>query len=476
MTATVGGRLTRITVSGAVRRADLVLPSDDPVGLLVPDLVALVGAATVEGPGAYQLSTPDGTVLDSGVSLHDAGVPDGTVIRLDTVAEAPPVPILHDVTDHVSDDADSRRGRWDATALRWTATAVAVAGGVTAALLVSAAARLTLIPAGAVLLIAGAAVAAGGRGSTGQAGTRAAAGDEPRRVATPVSAGLPNAGDGSVPDRLQAVGVALALVGAAVAFVGCAFSGTGPSGRLALAVSVTAAVVALVGAATGHRRAALLGAGMLIGHLVLWWTLRLAALPLARVAAVVAVVVIGLLGVLPRVAITVSGLAALDDRQAADEPVTRLAAHAAVNAAHRGLALATMATAVSGALAGWLLAGADDGWARALAGVLAVVLLLRLRAFPLTVEVVAVVAAAAGTLVGLLRLWVRLDPGHWWAVAAAALAGSAVALLVLAYRPRPHVRARARQLGDRLEALAVVASVPVAVGVFGLYERLLATF
>jgi hypothetical protein len=44
------------------------------------------------------------------------------------------------------------------------------------------------------------------------------------------------------------------------------------------------------------------------------------------------------------------------------------------------------------------------------------------------------------------------------------------------HRPRPHVRARARQLADRLEGLVVVAAVPVAVGVFGVYERLLDTF
>lgn len=448
MTATVGGRLTRITVSGARRRADLVLPSDEPVGLLVPDLVAMVGVRAVDGPGAYQLATADGTVLDPAASLHDARVPDGAVVRLDTVAEAPPVPILHDVTDHVSDDADAKWGRWDPTALRWTATAVVVAGAVAAAFLVGNFARAGLIAAGGIVVLAGAAMASGA--ARGEASAN--------------------------PSRWRAAGVAVAWAGTGVALVGCAVAVATVAGRFALAADVVAVALAVIGVATGHRRAAALGAGMLGGQLVLWWALYLAGLPTGRLAAVVAVVTTGLLGLLPRVAIAISGLAALDDRQVADEPVTRLAAQTAVDAAHRGLALATIATAASAGLAGWLLAGSANPWAQALAGITALTLLLRLRAFPLTVEVIALVCAALVAIAGLLRLWLRLDPGAWWAVAATALAGSGVALMLLAYRPRPHVRARARQLADRVEALAVVASVPVAVGVFGLYERLLATF
>jgi type VII secretion integral membrane protein EccD len=448
MTATVGGRLTRITVSGALRRADLVLPSDDPVGLLVPDLVAMVGVNAVDGPGGYQLATADGTVLDPAASLHDAGVPDGAMIRLDTVAEAPPVPILHDVADHVSDDADTKWGRWDPTALRWTATAVVVVGAVAAASLVSAVARAGLLVVGGIVVVAGAAMATG-----------SARDDAP-----------------ATPTRWRAPGVAAALAGTGVALVGGALVVDTAAGRLALGAGIAAAALAVIGVATGHGRAALLGAGMLGAHLVLWWTLYVAGLPIGRLAAIVAVVATGLLGLLPRVAISISGLAALDDRQAADEPVGRLAAQAAVDAAHRGLALATIATAASAALAGWLLAGSSNPWAQALAGILAGTLLLRLRAFPLTVEVVVLLGAALTATAGLLRLWERLYPGQWWAVAATALAGSGVAFVLLAYRPRPHVRARARQFADRLEALAVVGSVPVAVGVFGLYERLLDTF
>jgi hypothetical protein len=72
--------------------------------------------------------------------------------------------------------------------------------------------------------------------------------------------------------------------------------------------------------------------------------------------------------------------------------------------------------------------------------------------------------------------WVAGAPQLWWAGVLSAGAVAALAVVLLSHRPRPHARARARQLADRLEGLVVVAAVPVAVGVFGVYERLLDTF
>jgi len=430
------GRLTRLTVSGARARADLAVASDQPVGLLLPGLVAMVGAA---GPGGHRLTTADGAVLDPDRSLQDSAVPDGAIVRLDTVAEAPPAPILHDVADHVADDAGARPGRFDARARAAVATAVAVLAAVGAAAVAGPVAGYApLLAAGVAGLLAGAAVAAA--------------------------------------PRHRAAGLAVALAGAAVAGAGCALAPGTAAARWGFAVLLAAVAIGLLGAVTGHRRAALLGAGTLAAHLALWVGLGAARLSPAQCGAVAAVVAIALLGLLPRVAVTASGLAGLDDRHAADEPVPRRAAQAAVDAAHRGLALATVAAAGSAALAGALLAGGASPWALVLAGLLAVVLLLRLRAFPLTVEVAALLGAAAVAAGALLRTWLRLVPGQWWEAAAAVLAVAAIAVVVLAHRPSAHGRARARQVADRLESLAVVASVPVAVGVFGVYERLLAAF
>jgi type VII secretion integral membrane protein EccD len=431
------GRLTRVTLSGGRRRADLVLPSDEPLGLFVPELAAMVGPGAGSAPGGYQLTTLDGTVLDLGATLAQAGVSDGTLLRLDLVSEAPPAPILHDVADHVSDDADGLRGRWDAAALRWTATAVAVAGILVAALVVTP-------YAGAVgVLVTGVLAAAAGAATT--PGSRAA-------------------------------GVAVLLAGTAVALVGVANTALAVPERIALGALVLAGAVGALGLVTGHSRAGLMGAGALALQLGLWWGLPLAGLPAADTGAVLAVIGIGLLGLLPRLAVAASGLAGLDDRQTADEPVTRVAADAAVDAAHRGLALACVATAASTGLAGAVLAGAGGGWAIALACLTAVAVLLRMRAYPLTMEVVALLAAALAIGYTLLRRWIAVDPQAWWAAALSALAVAVIGLVLLSVTPRPHVRARARQLGDRLEGVVIVASVPVAVGVFGVYERLLQTF
>jgi type VII secretion integral membrane protein EccD len=432
-------RLTRLTVSGSLRRADLVLPSDEPVGLLVPDLVAMVGGSGLRGePGGYQLTTVDGVAIDLSASLRDAGVPDGALVRLDPVTESPPAPILHDVADHVSDDLDRLGGRWDAVALRWTCTAVVVLAALVAAQLAAPAGGPAPLAGGAAaLLLVGVVLALAGRGPAGVA--LLLAGGAVAAVAVPLTTPL-------VP--LHYMGWAL----------------------------VVALMVVLVAVVTGQRRAGLVGGGALLVQLGLWWLFGAAGLPVEQASAVLAIVAIGGLGVLPRLAVLASGLAGLDDRQAADEPVTRVAAAAAVHAAHRGLAIACVSTAASAAVAGWILAANGSGWTTALAGLTAAAVLIRLRAFPLTVEVVALVAAALLIGVGLVLRWVAGAPQLWWAGALTAGSVAALAVVLLSHRPRPHVRARARQLADRLEGLVVVAAVPVAVGVFGVYERLLDTF
>lgn len=431
-------RLTRLTLSGSLRRADLVLPSDEPVGLLVPDLVAMVGGGAGGGVGGYQLTTVDGLAVDLSGSLRDAGVRDGALLRLDPVTESPPAPILHDVADHVSDDLDRLSGRWGAGPRRWTATVVAVVG-------VLVAAALAAPVVGPVVLYVAAGVLA--------------------------AAGMPVALSGQRP-----VGVAVLLTGIAPAVVAVPLTtAVVPLQWMAWALTAAVATV-LVLVVTGQRRAGLFGGGAVLLQLALWWTFAAAGLVAEQAATILAVLAVALLGLLPRLAVMASGLAGLDDRQAADEPVTRVAAAAAVHSAHRGLALACLATAASGAVAGWVLAGSSSGWALALAGLTALAVLIRLRAFPLTVEVVALVAASLVIAIGLLLRWMAADATRWWAGSLAAVALAAVAVLLLAYRPRPHVMARGRQLADRLEGLVVVATVPVAVGVFGVYERLLNTF
>ncbi|MFC7731270.1 hypothetical protein [Actinomadura keratinilytica] len=52
----------------------------------------------------------------------------------------------------------------------------------------------------------------------------------------------------------------------------------------------------------------------------------------------------------------------------------------------------------------------------------------------------------------------------------------AVPLVVLTVEQPEHVRARLRRITGRAEAVAAVAIIPVAIGTFGVYQRLLDTF
>ncbi|CAL99925.1 type VII secretion integral membrane protein EccD [Saccharopolyspora erythraea NRRL 2338] len=432
------GTLTRLTLAAPWRRVDLVLPSETPLGELLPEIVRLLGYQTAESPEAYRISLFDGRVVELDQSLRSAAVPDGALLRVDRISEAPMPAVVHDVTDEVADDLDRRPGRWGDDARRWLATAVISAAAVWATLL---AAPTTpppvLVAAGLIALVGGTALA------------------------------LPGA---------RVIGTAVLLAGAAATATAVPhWLAEWPLRSLAWAVLVGLTVLA-AGAANGRLRAGATGAGTLLGLLGLWAVPSALHLPIERTATLLAIVSTVVLGLLPRLALVTSGLTRLDDQQLGERPTTRSSVRAAVDSAHRGLALAVVFAAASAALAGWNLAHASNGWAVALACLLGVTTCLRARACPLTAEVVSLTAATLVVVVGLVSNWLFVAPAQWWGGVLVAVAVLSIGFAALAYRPPAHVRARARQLADRVEGVAVVAMVPVAVGVFGIYERLLQTF
>ena len=99
--------------------------------------------------------------------------------------------------------------------------------------------------------------------------------------------------------------------------------------------------------------------------------------------------------------------------------------------------------------------------------------MLRARSFPLAAQVVAAVAAAAAVGICLGVRWLTAPGTEPVAVAGGALAVAVAAVLLLDAAPAAHVQARLRVTADRVEALAVIAVLPVVVGVFGVYPRLL---
>jgi len=438
---------SRVTLVGRHRRVDAVLPADEAVGGLMPDLLELLDDPVDSPARVRQLVTAAGDVLPGELSLRQADVADGAVLRLVAQADAPPVPVVTDVTEEAAEDTDARAWRWGPAGRRAVATAALVGLlGLAAALLRQVLPSLAA-SAGAGLLGAGLLVTAGlGLGVMGR-----------RRPGT-------------------------ALVGAgwtvaAVALWTAADAGAWPAGaRWGAVAAAGGALLVVLGLTSPLGRGGLVGGAALLALVAAWSGGAAAGLAPGRLAAVLGVLSALLLGLLPRLALTASGLTGLDDRRAAGGEVGRLDVRAALDHAHRGLALATVAAAGSVAVAGWLLAlpAVAGHWTVPLAVLLAAVLLARARAFPLTVEVVALLAAAAVVGLGVLLAWARTGQAGGPLLAALALA--AVALGVLAVDPPEHVRTWLRRAGDWVEAAAVVASVPVAIGVFGVYGELLRTF
>jgi type VII secretion integral membrane protein EccD len=445
-------RYTRVTIAGSHRRVDVVVPSDEPVGRLLPEVLRLAGEPPGRPSMLRHLAKLDGTLLNADATLADIDLDDGALLRIVGVADAPPSPVVHDVTEEVTADLD-RRWRWGPVSRRWLLTAVIVASALAAGHVAARGGSGTgrdvvpLVLSG-LLLLAGAAVGAGAR---------------------------------SLGPAARSLGAAAILAGGALGIYAAATFGPavdgGPgwvAGGVAAALAVTAI---LLGIAGGAGRGAVFGG--LVGLVLLaGWAVVLvsARVPPARAAAVLGPVSLMVIGVLPRIALTFSGLTTLDDRRFRGEAVDRRTVAEALTAAHRGLSVTALAAAGSAAAAGWV-AGAEPGrWTGPLAGLIAAGLAFRARAFPLVGQVLAMAAGSAVVLSGLLLAWLRTGPEAVWPGLAVVTATAVAAAVAMAGTPPEHVGARLRGVADRLEAVTVVAMVPVAFGVFGLFGRLLQVF
>ncbi|MGC4946383.1 type VII secretion integral membrane protein EccD [Streptomyces sp. DT224] len=440
--------MSRVTLVGERRRADLVLPSDTPVGQLLPDILRLLDDRAASRPLTRQLLTADGSALPHDATLASAGIGDGAVLRLVRIHAAPPAPVVHDVTDQVADSLDLQTWRWRPAARRAGAGAATVVFAVVAALLARREFALgalagALAGVTALLVVAGALVARLGRGN--------------RSLAT----------------ALLLVSAGLGVLTAWTAADAHDWSG---ALRLAAVAGAVALSLVLLGLLSPLGRGGLIGALATAVVTGVWEVVAAVAEDQARLGAVMAVFSVVLLGLLPRLALMASGLTGLDDRRSGGASVSRHDVGNALAATHRGLALATLVTAASAAAGGWLLATADRPtvWTVLLPCLVAVVLLSRARAFPLVAEVVALFAAAAVVAVRLVVLW--LDHSGGAGPVAVLCAAALLPLLALVAEPPEHVRVRLRRTADLVESIGVVGLFPLAVGVFGVYGQLLNKF
>lgn len=442
----MAGGYSRVTIVGARRRLDTVLPSDEPVGRLLGDVFVLLDEPVARPPRPRQLVTRTGHVLASDATLSGAAVPDGAVLELVGIDDSPPAPVVHDVTEETADALQQRVWRWGPPARRWTIS------GIVAALAALFAALLRAMQPGRGGVVLLAVVAAGCL----LVGALVASLHEP-------------------------TGTAVLFAGGAVAMLAGWAAGSGRANwhtgeRWGLLAVLVCVLLGLLGMATSLGRAGVVGAGYGLALVGLWWAGRLIGLPEPRLAATQACVSIVLIGLSPRLALAVSGLTRVDDRRVGGAEVARLDVDAALVAAHRTLGFAVLASSVSAAVAGWQLAAHADRWCSALAVLLVVILASRARMFPLVGEVLALLGAVGAVLVALARAWVAATSGVSVGMLVAVGAGAVGCVALLAGDPPAHLKAFARRLADRVEAVAVVAALPVAVGVFGVYGRLLHIF
>ncbi|MEY9214301.1 type VII secretion integral membrane protein EccD [Thermobifida halotolerans] len=436
---------SRVTLVGERRRVDAVLPAQEPIGALLPEVLELLGDPVENPPRLRHLTTSSGVILDGDTTLADKGVLDGAVLRLVSADDPLPAPVVHEVPETVSDALDGHRGRWTPDAARWTATAAATV----------------------LSLALGGVVWRGVGGSTGLwAVTGAAA---PLFVLGPLLGRF----------WKEPLGTALSIAGGAL-------------GGLALWFAVElhglpdwvrwggmAAIASLLVLGLGLSRlgrAGLVGGGLALLLTVLWSASAALGLDASRIAAGAAIACVVLLSVLLRTALALSGLSVLDDRRSTGAEVSRADVMSALTDAHRSMVIATAAVAVFAAAAGMGLATEFTGWTAALCVLLAIVVASRSRMFPLVVEKASLLAAAVVVLVAPALAWA--GDARWAVWPAAGVLGIALVFPVMALMTDPpeHVRARLRRIAGQFEAVALVALVPVALGVFGTYQRLLDTF
>ena len=432
---------TRLTLVGDSRRVDVVVASDQPLAGLMPRFLDMAAVRVDRGP--FTLVRPIGDSLDLAVDCEGNQVMDGEVLRIVPLTLTPAPPAVSDVTDLVAGVRADLPNSWNAQARSGVALLVVIASAMTAGFLVpwgSASARwpvgvlvtmIALLTVGSLVL---------GR-------------FEHRWACT----GLCGAAGGlAVPAGMAATSLAgrintWSLAPSSVALLLCVVIGVGAGGGLRLRPAQVAA-----------------GVGGVLSVIAL--VLLIVGTSPDRVWGVIIVLSCVALGLVPAWALTVSGLSGLDDFAATGEQVDTHRAMESTATAHEVMSWTIVVVAVVAGFAGVWLGLSANRWAVGLAGLAAVVMALRTRVLALAMQVASlwIAALAIGvTLLSHLHSWVRIGALLLMAVVAAA----AVVVPVPA-----HVRLRIRRVGDLVDKVAVAVSVPVLVGLFGVYGWLAGAF
>ncbi|MEH0823546.1 MULTISPECIES: type VII secretion integral membrane protein EccD [unclassified Micromonospora] len=450
--------LARVTISAPGRRVDVALPEQVPLAELLPEVLRHAGEGLAddgERHGGWVLRRTDGAVLATAQALLPQGVRDGEVLHLVPARAQWPELEYDDVVEAIVDGARRRGTAWSGQATRAAAlagAAVPLAVGLVAVVAAGPGARGWPVAAAVALILV----------LTATAASRAY-------------------GDGPVGATLGGYALPWAAVAGALAVASGDPVGPVPGLRWVgapelLVGSVALLLVAVLGLLGVASRSRVFVAGVTVG--VAGVAAALGGLPLDPdgTAAVLLAVLVFALGGLPLLAIRVGKLPlpplTLPSPAGTRDLPDRGRVHAAVARAeevltgmllgHAVLAVGAIAVLVSvGRTAGLLLAAVGCG-----------VLLLRSRLFvAVRHRAPAIVAGLTGfALLGVV-LADRAGPGGRLALTVGGLALALTAVTAGATYARRPVSPYLGRLADLTDTALVVAVVPVACAVLGLYDR-----
>jgi type VII secretion integral membrane protein EccD len=442
---------SRITLSAPNTRADVAVPNSVPVAAFLPVLLRQLGQdpeVAHPGHGGWRLCRMDGRRLDLSRSMDANDVRDGDVLVLQPMHAVVDDPLYDDVVELVGKHAVGER--WTTRERR---AAAAVVGGLAALTTLAALARMprhgvlaaSICVAVAVVLLLGGLAVSRAAGDLGGGGFVAMLSGPYAAVGAALFLS-----DGWDRERLLVACGALLLVAAVLPGMVGGFEAVSGGYALLAVFGALGGLLAVLDDAGAARPAAVVTPLALATTTILPpLALRFARLPR------------------PQLAATAPELAELTGEvdQAA---TTQRVANA--RALLSGLTAGALGAAATGCI---VLGSSDDGWARALAGVLVGLIFLRTRLYAARQPVLVALLAAGAASVG-IGVWgltaSTMRPLAFTAGIAAVLA--ICALVVGTTAGRWEASPRQRRLADLLETLLLVSVAPLALGVWDVYATI----
>jgi len=459
VTSGVAGGLARVTVAAPTRRVDVALPDAVPVAELLPALLRSAGEGHADDGqthGGWVLRRADGGLVDPARSLAAQELRDGEVLHLVPRRVEWPELDYDDVVDAIARDARRESRSWGSAATRRAGLAVVPVAVLAALALVLTAGPSWTAPGGVALALAGLLLLAGMT-------VARALGDAGAGMVLAVSA-LPAAalggllvlqGDRPLAELQPAQGLLAAAVLLVVALLG--YVGVADRTHWCVAGVVVAVVVGVVAGIAAVSPVDARGAAALLVALVVVGT---PAVPLLSIR----------MGKLPLPALPTTAEDLLADTPQLPRPRVQARVRRTDELLTGMLGGGAVLTAAGSVL---LVRGGLDQAGVApvvLAALAAAASLLRARLFPAVRHRVPQLLAG---VVGLLATVVAVtdaEPSLRLAVGVPVLVLAAALSLAggLAYQQRPPSPYLGR-LADVLDVLVVMAVLPVAFVVVGLY-------